>query len=102
MSLFCSRESLPCDDDFLDLRCALVDAERADFPIELFDDVAAAHAIATMELHSLVDDRLRAVGGVEFCYRGLARDARRAVILGPGGAIDEQRRSVDIDRHFGD
>ncbi len=26
----------------------------------------------------------------------------RAVVLGPGGAIDQQRRRIDIDRHLGD
>ena len=41
-------------------------------------------------------------GRVELGHRGLARDARRARVLGPGGAIDEQRRGIDVERHVGD
>ena len=64
--------------------------------------MAAAHAVAAVQLHRRVDDALRALGGVELGHRRLARDARGAHVLGPGGAIDEQRRRVDVERHVGD
>ena len=61
-----------------------------------------AHAIAAMQLHRLVDDLLRLIRGKELGHSRLAGDARRAGILGPGGAVDQQRRSVDVQRHIGD
>ena len=45
---------------------------------------------------------LRALGGEELRHGGLARDAGGAVVLGPGGAIDQQRRRIDVERHLGD
>ena len=45
---------------------------------------------------------LRALGGEQLCHRGLAGDAGGAVVLGPGGAIDQERRCIDVERHFGE
>ena len=45
---------------------------------------------------------LRALGGEQLGHRGLAGDARRAHVLRPGGAVDEQRRRIDVERHLGD
>ena len=93
---------LPRDDDLLHVGRALVDAQRPDLAIEALDDVAAAHAVAAVQLHGLVDHLLRAVGGEQLGHRRLAGDAGGAHVLGPGGAVDEQRGGVDVERHVGD
>ena len=64
--------------------------------------MALAHAVAAVQLHGLVDDLLRLVGGEELRHRRLARHARGARILRPGGAIDEQRGGIDVERHVGE
>jgi hypothetical protein len=43
------------DDQFLDLRGALVDPERAGLPVETFHDRAFDQAYAPMDLHRLIN-----------------------------------------------
>ena len=68
----------------------------------LLDLDAFRHAEAAEHLHRLVDHHLGVLSGVELGHRGLAGDARRALVLGPGGPVDEQRRGVDRHRHVGE
>ena len=64
--------------------------------------MTGTHTVAAVSLHRGVDDPLRGFGGIEFRHGRLTRDASRACVFGPGGAIDQQRRGVDFDRHIGD
>src|SRR5687767_8186813 len=57
-----SGEERAADDELLDLRRALVDAEGTDLAIEALDDGAVRHAEASEELHGAVDDALRGLG----------------------------------------
>src|SRR5262249_19644658 len=52
------------DDELLDLRRALVDAERPDLAVEPLHLAPQAHAGAAVELDRAVDDPLRRLGGV--------------------------------------
>ena len=90
------------DHHLLHVGRAFIDAQRADLAIEAFDDMAAAHAVATMQLHGPVDHVLRTVGGEQLGHRRLAGDAGSTHVLGPCGAIDEQSGRVDVERHVGD
>src|SRR5262249_52927576 len=49
-----------------------------------------------------IDHALRRLGREHFRHRRLARDARGALVLGPGRAIDEERRCVDLARALRD
>ena len=55
-----------------------------------------------MELHGAIDHALRRFGREHFRCRRLPRDARGALVLGPGSAINEQRRCVDLASAVGD
>jgi hypothetical protein len=90
---------LASDDDLLDLGRALVDAKRPDLAIELLDLDALGHAEPAEDLHRLVDDLLRGLGRVHLRHGGLARDPRRAAVLRPGGAVDEESGGIDRGRH---
>jgi hypothetical protein len=90
------------DHDFLNVGRALINPQRPDLAVEALDDVALAHPVAAMQLHGLVDHILRVVSGIELGHRRLAADPRRALILEPGRAVDQQRRGIDIKRHVGD
>ncbi len=57
------------------------------------------HAEAAVQLHGRVDDPLCRLGRVELGHRRLARDPLGAGVLRPRGAIDEERRGVDVERH---
>ena len=83
------------DHDLLDLAGAFVDAQRANVAVEALDDLAARDSAAAEELHGAVADASRGFGCKPLRHRGLARHARRAAILAPRGAIDEQRCGVD-------
>ena len=55
-------QELPGDYKLLNLGCPLVDPERADFAIEVFDDRATHDARSTVNLNRLIDDVLRCLG----------------------------------------
>src|SRR3546814_11344758 len=42
------------------------------------------------------------LGGIHLGHRGLAGDTVGTAVLGPGGAVDQQGRGVDLGRHVGD
>ena len=90
------------DHDLLHLGRAFVDAQRPDLAIKLLDLDALLDAEAAVQLHGAIDDALRRLGRDHFRHRGLAGDARGALVLGPGGAIDQQRRGVDLAGAVGD
>jgi len=83
----------------LNVGCAFIDAQRPDFPIQALDDMAAAHAVAAMNLHRLVDHVLGTIGRVELGHRGFAADPSRAHVLEPGCPIGQERGGIDIQRH---
>jgi hypothetical protein len=60
------------DDEFLDLRSAFVDAQRAHVSIKTFDDGAADESNATVNLNGAVDDSTGGFGGEEFCFARFA------------------------------
>jgi hypothetical protein len=64
--------------------------------------VSAADAVAAVDLDRLIDDFLRVLGSKQLGHGGLTGDARRAHVLRPGGAVDEQCRRIDVERHLGD
>jgi len=49
-----------------------------------------------------VDDALRCLGRVHLRHRRLAGDPLGDTILGPGGAVDQQRSGVHLGRHVGE
>src|SRR5262249_61010368 len=81
---------------------AFVDAQRPDLAVKLFDLDALGDAETAVELHGAIDHALRRLGREHFRHRRLARDARGALVLGPGGAIDEQGGCVDLARALRD
>ncbi len=55
-----------------------------------------------MQLQRRIDHPLRGLGRLQLGHGGLAADAGRAHVLGPGRAIDEERRRIDVERHVRD
>src|SRR3954470_6385705 len=90
------------DDQLLDLRRALVDAQRTDLAVQALDDASDGHAQAAEQLHRVVDDPLGGLRRVELRHRRLARDPSADDVLRPRGAIDEQGARVDAERHLGE
>ncbi len=86
----------------LDLVRAFVDLGDLGVAHHPLDGVLADVAVAAEHLDRVGGDPHRRVAGEQLGHRGFARDTRGALILGPGGAIDQQRRSVDLHRHVGD
>src|SRR5262249_61233787 len=95
-------QELARDHDLLHLGRAFIDTQCTDLPIELLDLDALGDAGAAVQLHGTVDHALRRLGRIHLRHRRLAGDARRALVLAPGGTIDEQRRGVDLARAVGD
>ena len=56
---------------------------------------------AAQDLDGVIDNALRGFGRERLRHRGFERDARRAAILFPRRAIDEQPRRREIGRHAG-
>src|SRR3954453_22852352 len=82
-----SAQRLARDDDLLHLGRALVDAQRADLAVKLLDLLALGGAPAAVQLDSAVDHALGSFRGEHLGHCGFARDARRASVLSPRGAI---------------
>ena len=55
-----------------------------------------------MQLQGRVDDALGGFRRMQLGHRRLAADAGRAHVLGPGSAVDQQRRSIHLQRHIRD
>src|SRR5260221_8959 len=89
-------QQLTRDHDLLYFGRAFVDSQRADLAVKLFHLDAFGDAEAPMELHGAIDHTLRRLGREHFRCRRLPRNARGALVLGPGSAIDEQGRCVDL------
>ena len=87
------------DDEVLDLGRPFVDPQGAHRAVEPIDDARREHAAAAEDLHRVVHDALRRLGGEELRHRGLAGDPRGAAVALPGGAKGEQARGHEIGRH---
>src|SRR5262245_29267994 len=90
----------PRDDDFLDLRGPLVDAQRAHIAVKTLYRRSRDNAHPAMNLQRLVDDALRGFGGVELGHRGLLFEPLLAHILEPGCLVSQQTRSFKLGCHF--
>src|SRR3954453_1699619 len=84
------------DDQTLDLRRALVDAQGADLPVEPLDDASDGHAEPAEQLDGLVDGALRGLGRMQLRHRRLAAHAPAEHVRRPRRAVDEQRARVDL------
>src|SRR3954468_5960782 len=87
------------DDQLLDLRRALVDAQRAHLAIEPLYDASDRDTEAAEQLDGVIDHPLRGLGRVQLGHRRLAGDAPAGDVVRPRGAVDEQRRRVHVQRH---
>ena len=105
----CHRVGFPAnqvtgDDRALNLRRALVDAQRPDVPVQVLEQVPALQSAGPVQLHAAVDDTLRRFGRVQLGHgRPAALPLRlgRAVVAG-GRGVDEQPRRFQVGRHVGD
>ena len=88
------------DDHLLHLAGALIDAQRADFPIQFFDLGPLGDAEAAVHLYRHVDHLLRLVGGVELGHGRRPAIVGLAHVLLPSSAGDQQSRGVDGQRHL--
>src|SRR5262249_38759868 len=95
-------QDLARDHDLLHLGRTLVDAQRANLAVELLDLDALGDAGTAVQLHGAIDHPLRRLGRVHLRHRRFAGDACRALVLAPGGTIDEKGRGVDLAGAVGD
>src|SRR5205814_2911242 len=51
-------QQMICDDQLLNLACAFIDAQSANFPIELFSHRARNNSVSTENLHCFINDTL--------------------------------------------
>ena len=54
-----------------------------------------------MQLQGGIDHLLGRFGGVKLGHRRLAGDARRPHVLSPGGAVNQKRGRIHLQRHVG-
>ena len=83
---------MACQDQLLDLRGPLVDAERPYLAVDPLDRGPLDHSAASGELDRAVRDPAGSLGRQELCQGrsrlGLLR--RAALVEEPGGAVDRQ------------
>src|SRR3972149_4300198 len=84
-------EGLAGDHELVDLRRALVDAQRAHLAVQALDGLGDGDAEAAPQRDRAVDHALRGFRRVHLGHRGLARDPRRALVLRPRGAVSHAR-----------
>jgi hypothetical protein len=82
-------QHLARDDQLLDLRGALVDAEQAHVAVEALDRVVRDVAGAAVDLHRAVGDPADHLGGEVLAHRRLLRDARP--LIAPARGRERQR-----------
>src|SRR6266567_2557197 len=92
-------QKLARNHQFLNLRRAFINSQRADVAIEAFDDAATNQARAAVNLHRVVDYSASRFGREKFCFARFARDAISPRIFQICSPIDEQPRGVKLSCH---
>src|SRR5437870_1623910 len=83
-------QQMPRDDEVLDLRRPLVNAERTHRAVEPLDGVVVDEAAAAEDLQRLVDDLLRRLRGERLRHGRLHGHAVGAAVLLPERAVDQE------------
>ena len=89
------------DDLPLHFARAFVDAQRPNLAIQLLDLRALGHAHAAVHLDRGIDDLLRFFGCIELGHGGGTTVVAAPLVLLPGRARNQQRGSVNRERHLG-
>src|SRR5579872_3186679 len=95
-----SGERAP-DDQFLDLRGALVERRNTRVAVVALHRVVVHVARAAVDLDREVRALKRGLRRVELRDRGLER-VRKPLVLQPAGAPDEHPRGIRLEHHVGD
>src|SRR5918996_2305768 len=93
-------QNLPRDDDPLDLAGAFADLADLGVAHHALDRVLGGVAVASEDLHRLGGGSHGQLGTVELGHRRLLLE-RLAVLLEPGGMIEQMGAGLDLHRHVG-
>src|SRR4029453_4061436 len=91
-----------CEDEPLDLRCALEDRVDLRVAVHALDRVLARVAVAAEDLHRALGRPHRALARLELAHRPLGGGELLAAAGHPRPAPDEQAGGVDLELHVGE
>src|SRR6266576_5735773 len=96
-----AAEQLPRNHDALNLARSLADLADLGVPHHALDRVLGGVAVPAMQLHGLGRGAHAQLGRIELGHRRFLLK-RVALLLEPGGVVDELFRGLDLGRHVGE